>query len=372
MLMKEKIKILIITISFFLIALSAWIKPQTDISDTELRKLAKRPQLSLESVLQGEYMFSFEKAALDQFPARDKFRSIKTFVYLYAMNRSDNNGIYIENGYAAKMEYPYNQANVEYACNRFNNVYEKYLKDAGAKCYFSIIPDKNYFLSESHGALSMDYQTLVKTATNKAKFAEYIDIFDELSARNFYRTDTHWNQITILPVAEKVLENMGKEFADDYEVNYIDKPFYGVYYGQAALPMKPDTMCYLENEDTKTAIVTDRQNDRIIPVYDESKFDTRSPYDLFLGGSLSLLSIEHPQTENSGELSTAEHTHLVVFRDSFGSSLIPLMISAYDRIDVLDIRYISSDRLGDYIDFENADVLFIYSASVLNNGNLIK
>ena len=57
---------------------------------------------------------------------------------------------------------------------------------------------------------------------------------------------------------------------------------------------------------------------------------------------------------------------LIVFRDSFGSSFIPLLAEGYKSIYVVDIRYVMPDLLDKMIDFENKDVLYMYSAIVLN------
>ena len=63
---------------------------------------------------------------------------------------------------------------------------------------------------------------------------------------------------------------------------------------------------------------------------------------------------------------------LIVFRDSFGSSLIPLLVSSYSKITVIDTRYISPKILDNYIDINNQDVLFIYNVSVINNSYSLK
>ena len=55
-----------------------------------------------------------------------------------------------------------------------------------------------------------------------------------------------------------------------------------------------------------------------------------------------------------------------MFRDSFGSSIAPLFMENYNKITLIDLRYISSDILNNYIKFENQDVLFLYSVVILN------
>ena len=57
----------------------------------------------------------------------------------------------------------------------------------------------------------------------------------------------------------------------------------------------------------------------------------------------------------------------MVFRDSFGSSMIPLLAPEYEQLIVADIRYISPESLFAAVRFQkNCDVLFLYSTSVIN------
>ena len=112
----------------------------------------------------------------------------------------------------------------------------------------------------------------------------------------------------------------------------------------------------------------------MIPVYNTSVFEeagndgkkaaVRDPYELFLSGSLSLITIKNPNARTD--------KRLVMFRDSFGSSIAPLLISGYAQIDLVDIRYIHPDHLGQFIDFEGCDVLFLYSSLVLNHSDTLK
>ncbi len=59
--------------------------------------------------------------------------------------------------------------------------------------------------------------------------------------------------------------------------------------------------------------------------------------------------------------SSPSDRELVVFRDSFGSSLIPLLAQGYARTTVIDIRYIAPSRLDQLVSFHGQDVLFLFS-----------
>ena len=93
------------------------------------------------------------------------------------------------------------------------------------------------------------------------------------------------------------------------------------------------------------------------------KLNGLDKYDVYLSGAKALLEIE---TNSSSD------KELIVFRDSFGSSLIPLLVSSYSKITVIDTRYISPKILDNYIDINNQDVLFIYNVSIINNSYSLK
>lgn len=337
--------------------------PKAEYSDSERRGLVPMPKLSADTVWNGRFMSDFENHAADTFPFRDAFRSVKAAVAGGVFCRQDNNGIYAADGFLSAVEYPLHEDSVKRAADRFRYICEKYLTDDN-KVYLSVIPDKNCFLAQESGHLSIDYADFEKQMEDQTDFAEYIRISDLLERDDYYKTDTHWRQEKISDVAERLAQTMGAALTQEYEVRTLDRDFYGVYYGQAALPLAPDTLQYMTGEEIDSCTVYDWQNGKEIPVYDMEKAMGRDPYEMFLSGSLSLLTIENPNARTEKKL--------VIFRDSFGSSIAPLLISGYSQITLVDIRYIHPDHLGQFIDFEACDVLFLYSTIVLNNSDTIK
>ncbi|MBQ2432730.1 MAG: hypothetical protein II268_05860, partial [Peptococcaceae bacterium] len=152
---------------------------------------------------------------------------------------------------------------------------------------------------------------------------------------------------------------MGTDIDTVYTTQELDKPFYGVYYGQLGLPVDADRITYLINDTLANCIVYDHQNDREMSVYDMDKAADRDPYEMFLGGSLAVITIDNPNANTDKEL--------VIFRDSFGSSIAPLLVEGYAKITLLDARYLHQNMIGNFVIFDNQDVLFLHSTSVLNN-----
>jgi hypothetical protein len=224
------------------------------------------------------------------------------------------------------------------------------------------VPDKNYYLAEGAGQLKADYDALYALMEQQMPWATHIDVRGDLKIEDYYFTDTHWRQEKILPVAQALADAMGVTIARDYVQSPVERPFYGVYYGQAALPMESETMYLMESDllaDCRVYLYTD---DRYTQVYEMEKLNAKDPYDVFLSGAQSLVRIENPNCQSGREL--------VIFRDSFGSSLAPLLEQDYSAVTLIDIRYIQPQLLERYVEFEGKDVLFMYSSLVLNK-NLI-
>lgn len=366
--MSTRVKNIVVTCvmaAFFLgLSLFCWLKPADDFSDSERRNLEQFPEVSVKEIMSGKFMTEFETYTLDQFPFRDTFRNIKAISAFYVFGQKDNNDIYIADGYVSKMEYPLKEESVKRVGERFRYVYDKFMADKDVNVYFSVIPDKNYFLAEPNGYLALDYDAFLEKLQAETDYMEYIDITDMLSIEDYYKTDTHWRQECLVPVAQKIGEAMGVTLSGDYEENILDKPFYGVYYGQAALPIPAEEIKYLSAESLENCEVYDFQNGKNIGIYDFEKAYGKDPYEMFLSGSLSLITIENPDATTDKEL--------IIFRDSFGSSIAPLFVEGYAKITLIDIRYMHPDMLSRYVEFTNQDILFLYSTLVLNNAETIK
>jgi hypothetical protein len=282
------------------------------------------------------------------------------------LGQKDNNDIYITDGYAVKQEYPYNPESVDHAVSRFHYLYEKCLKASDGRIFMTIVPDKGYYLGESSGHLTMDYKSMFASFELGLPWAQFVDITDTLSAEDYYCTDTHWRQENLLEAATKLCEALGVSApkAEDYTPVALERPFYGVYYGQAALPMEPETMYVMESDLLNDCTVLDWESGKYNSVYDRNKLTSKDLYDVFLSGSRSLLTIENPNASSDKEL--------IVFRDSFGSSMVPLLVQDYAKVTLVDIRYIQIDMLPRFLEFKGQDVLFLYSTLVLNNSSTIK
>ena len=164
----------ILVLLWAVITCAAWFGPAKDVSESERRKLAQFPKLTVKTVLDGKFMSEFETYTLDQFPLRDNFRQLKALFHYNVLGQKDNNDIYIADGYAAKLEYPLNETSLSNALGKFNRIYENYLTGS-ENIVFAVVPDKGYYLGEANGYPVMDYEKLFETVKQEIADRDYAD-----------------------------------------------------------------------------------------------------------------------------------------------------------------------------------------------------
>jgi len=334
--------------------------PDREVSNDERRYLASFPEITLEKTLDSKFSGEFDTYMTDQFPFRSLFRKLKALCG-FVTGSADNNGYIKDGNDIYKLDKKTDTKQIAYAASHFDSIAKQYL--SGYDVYYTIIPDKNYYTDKFFPKL--DYELLWKTMEENNTLAKYIGITDTLTADCYYDTDTHWKQEMIIPTSERLLEGMGMEITPvEFEERVIGT-FPGVYKAHSGYSAYDDTLTVLSNSYIENAVVHNLETGKDEPVYQTDLLNSMDGYDVYLGGASALLVIENPDAQTDREL--------VIFRDSFGSSLVPLFIPYYSKISVIDIRYVSNTILGDYIDFSGeGDALFAYSTILLNSGRVLR
>ena len=192
----------------------------------------------------------------------------------------------------------------------------------------------------------------------------HIDVRDTININDYYLTDTHLKQENLDKVLKVILNKMDIEYKDIESEKHIFNNFKGVYYGEAAINNSLDTLTYLTNSYLDNSEVYYLENKELKSIYNLEKLNSFDSYEVFLDGASAYIEID-----NTNSLTNRE---LVVFRDSFGSSLIPLMVPYFKKITVIDNRYIGSKNYLDLIEFNNQDVLFLNSTLLVNSSLTLK
>lgn len=361
--MKDNMIMITFFTMIFGFSIMSVILPDQEISKSERRKLAMRPELIENDKINQDYFKELDQYLIDQFPLRDQFRTLKAYTQQGFFQKLDNNDIFVKENHIFELNKSYSEKSLTTFTNKLKEIRQKYLNEEN-DIYYGIIPDKIYYL-ESDIYPKLDYEKLVEIIqTNLPQDFTYIDLFSELALDSYYRTDIHWKQEKIKNVAKKLVESMGKEYQTSQKEEKKYENFYGALYGKSALNIEPDCLTYQTNELLEQIKVWNLETQKLESVYHPEKLDGVDSYDIFLSGATPLLTIENPNQEKKQEL--------IIFRDSFASSLTPLLIESYSKITLIDLRYISTDLLKQYVDFQNSDILFLYSVPVIDSSNILK
>lgn len=343
--------------------IGALISPDREYSVFERRKLEQMPVYAEYEDL-AAYFSAWETYLTDQFLFRDELRFLKSGFAHGVLGQYDVNGYYSEGGSQAQILYPMNEENFTANIQLMEDLRQQYFSDSPV--YYGVIPDKSYYMD---APLGLDYDKIHKWfgATLQAR---QIPLAENLTLSDYYATDIHWKQENLKGVYNAFATVMNPALpAWKFQVKSAGD-FYGVLYGQAAMPAKKDQMNYLTNsamDSYKVTLLNIGSDGKVTEseekLYDPEAFAGDDAYDLYMGGEEPMLRIVNPNA--------ATEKKLILFRDSFGRSIAPLLAEGYSEIILVDLRWIRSMALPLFADYlaadENTDVLFLYSAQVLNS-----
>ena len=267
---------------------------------------------------------------------------------------------YILDSYAFEQGDPYDEASVDRLAAKINTLQATLFPDN--EVYVSIIPEKEHY-ADDRAPAGTDYDTLVRRLDDRLAEAELIRIDDMLALESYYHTDPHWRQEALFPVAERLGKHMGfVALASEFTTESWDG-FQGTCASYIDLGNQTETITWLTDAAVQAAQVTYYGHEASRSVYNTLHLEENG-YDMFLEGAVPLLTIDNP-------LCTTGET-LVMFRDSFGSSLAPLLVHQYSRIVMIDLRYMHSNLLKELVEFGDAQVLFLLSTSIANQSLVLR
>ena len=263
------------------------------------------------------------------------------------------------------------EKSIDRAIGKFQKFTEDYCGEA-QRVFLALIPSKNGYLNAENGHLNEAEFAILQSVYDKWG-RNFIDLSVCLQLEDYYRTDPHWRQERLGAVLRELgaaLEfdtdtvlNGDRVLSENWTEEVLTTEYIGVY-GDEVDGIPAEEMTVLRHPAMEGYIVRNGETGEEMPLYDTEKLTERDPYELFVGGPLSLVTIENPNAGND--------RHLVVVRDSFGSALLPLLAQSYGKVTAVDIRYMMPNLVGNFVDFTDADVLFLYSSTVLNNSITLK
>ncbi len=325
------------------------------LEDVDTSKYERRKLMTIEE-LKEDFIDNLDEYLTDQLPFRNELISLNSVYERYVLANDGANDVYIKNGYIFEKDEVKDDKGIDGFIKKVSKIENTNLKQS--RVFYTIIPDKSHFLEGLY--LKMDYEHL-RAKVVKELPGEEVSIEGLISLEDYYKTDIHLKQEAYFDYVKKFMKRTGREANVQYTKKFY-RPFYGASYSKGPSFMETDTIEYFTND------MLDRVSVKHLEfgekkVYDEEKLLGVDSYDVFLSGPSSSIEIVNDEVEDG---------HLIVFRDSFASSLVPLMIPYYNKITLVDLRYINMSIVERNVDFDGADVLFIYGAQSVDRSHLLK
>lgn len=349
--MKDKVFVLLFVGILFVGGIFSLFGKKQDIS------LLERRNLMSEETLQKDFLEHFDTYLSDHFFLRDTLLSVSSFYERYVLQNHGHRGVFITSDSLIEKSKPMEQKKVQDFGKKIEYIYQNYLKNQ--RVFYTLIPDKAFFLDSKYPKL--DYSFLFQTVSDMVTIP-YIDSTSFFSLEDYFQTDIHLQQHAYF----NVLKQWSKSFELPYQAfSYQENsyfPFSGVTHSKVPSFSKQDTLFYYDLFLFQNVSVNHLEYG-MKPVYDKEKLQGFDPYEVFLSGPSALIEITNPDSLTDREL--------ILFRDSFGSSFTPLLIPYYQKITMVDLRYIPFSQVIPYLN-SSSDVFFAYSTLLVLDSPLLK
>ncbi len=321
-----------------------------ELSSLEFRTLAEDPfkgksfEKLVGELVTGDMSKNVDKFLEDHFPARNFFIALNSY-YLHFTGRNADQGVVLgKNSRMFEAPIVLNETHVAKNMERIN----EFTEANGLDTVVVIAPSSAVVVTEDLPLIHMEYKDReIIDAARQLTTAYVPDLAGIFSAREdrgglFYRTDHHWTMDGAYVCYEDVLAHFGDAPVDKSVFTREKYEFFGSYYRKAGLWLtKPDELEVWRCPALDSMKVTIGWGDRAevhYGVYDDAQLAEGNvdKYAAYLWSNNDVTVIENP--EGNGET-------IMIVKDSFGNSIIPLFAMTYSRVIMVDTRYYKSPDL---------------------------
>ena len=252
------------------------------------------------------------------------------------------------------------------------NEYKKAL-GKNVKVYSMVCPTAvSYYMPENYLDLTASEKENIDNINSYLSDVKPVDVFTALlyhKNENIYsRTDHHWLPLGAYYAAKAFAKDAEVNFAELNSTNYdtVSLPGYvGTLYGytqSADLINNPEDFVYYI---PKTNCTVTRYTTSFTDGYSDSlllnpKNMSTSSYYMVFGGDEQITQVN---------TSCKNARTLVIFKDSYGNALVPMLTSSFENIYVCDMRYFDLNAISFIQQVGATDVLFAMNTFSATGGN---
>ena len=353
------------------ISIISIVKKDTEFSENENRYLTKRPDFSLDTLLNGEFIANYEKYVTDQFFMRDEWIGLKVMTER-VLWKKDVNGVYFGKGNYLIQQHKETDVDAKQAETNLVRLQEFVKKYEDSKnIQVMIVPTASEILTDKLPAHANGYdqQKLLDRTKELVGLDHFIDVKNPLLNHGeeyiFYRTDHHWTSLgayyAYLTWAKQV--GITAYQKEDFEVEEVTKEFYGTLHSKVNIKTVPDSISLYQWKAKPQYKVTLNRQKEMSGLFDYDMLKKKDKYSIFLGGNNAYVSIK---TGIKGR-------KLLIIKDSFAHTFAPFVANHYEETILIDYRYYN-DSTEALIQSEGiTDILVLYNTiNLVQDTNTLK
>lgn len=339
--------------------------PDRVFSAQENRRLAQRPEFSAGELMDGSFMEAYEDYVTDQFPGRDSFITIKTWIQRL-LGKKDVNGVYFASGNTLVERHTENEVDQEKAARkvaRLTGQAKEIQTLVEGQTALMLVPSADAVQIQRlpQFAVSFDQKGWIENAEALAQAAgmTVVDAYGALwEFRNdeiYYGTDHHWTSLGAFYGYRAFTEAFGLAVPDlgAYEQTAVKEDFYGTLQAKVNLLVTPDRIVIFRRAgetDHAVRFVYEEKTADFCYFYD--RLQTKDAYAFFMDGNAPVVEIE-------GD-GAADRTILLI-KDSYANCFAPFLTRDYGTIWLVDPRYYRGDVTELVREYAPTDVLYLYN-----------
>lgn len=335
--------------------------PKKDFSANEKRYLADFPDLAGQDVFNWTFSDEIEGYLADQLPMRDFLVGADAY-FEEATGRQVASDIWVDrDGYLVERPVEPNADQLAAHLQAIGG----FAQTNGAEVALIVPPSTGCIRQDRLPApqrVYRDDEILGQIRDAALPGVTFIDLTADLSGDMFYRTDHHWRAQGAYAAYLGFAEEKG--FAplspDDFTVTAHDG-FYGTTYARSALWLTPPDSLEMWDCGARVEVTFSDEEGTFDSLFFPNRLAEHDQYPVFLDGDHPLATVRNLDGQSGRKL--------LVIKDSFADSMIPLLIAHYGEIVMVDLRYYRDGVSPLAADAD--DILVVYSLDhIVNDTNI--
>ncbi len=325
--------------------------PRQEFSPLEKRYLASPPALTLEG---GQFSRDMEEYLGDHFPLRADWVGLNARYRLLTGIMAADNVWRLPDGALVEAPLGSDTARLERNLRLLSDFARK-----AALPFALVTPPAAGAVSPRAGYYPYPDEGLLESLDPAG--IRVVPLFEAFKASDiplYYRTDPHWNGQGAYRAYQLASSALGFEALPARDFTVTESPgFFGSAYARSGLWSTPPDILELWDSGAKLSLSFDGKPDVHDSLFFTRHLSEADQYPVFLDGNHGLTDIINHDRPSGRKL--------LVLKDSYGNSLVPLLLPHFDRVTVIDLRAYRGKLLSLISENGYDQILAVYALNAL-------